>query len=146
MNIDEEFKDRLIQVIFEQQYISDSYEESSCSDEELLVIDQSSTESSTQLESDHIQACLCNQVNVLDQTDYSMLIGMIDSIGDPILKANYIKQIQEKISTQNTTQNTNNPFTNQNDPVIPDFEENVMKLFSPKQRKVTIPDLQKEIK
>ena len=71
---------------------------------------------------------------------------MIDSIGDPILKANYIKQLQEKISTQNTTQNTNNPSTNQKDPVIPDFEENVMKLFSPKQRKVTIPDLQKEIK
>ena len=142
MNIDEEFKDRLIQVIFEQQYTSDSYEESSSDEEELLVIDQSSTESSTQQESDHIQACLCNQVNVLDQTDYSMLIGMIDSIGDPILKANYIKQIQEKISTQNT----NSPSTSQKDPVIPDFEENVMKLFSPKQRKVTIPDLQKEIK
>ena len=64
---------------------------------------------------------------------------MIDSISDPILKANYIKQIQEKISTQDT----NKPSTSQK---IPDFDENVMKLFSPKQRKVTIPDLQNEIK
>ncbi|KAI9194316.1 hypothetical protein LWI28_004979 [Acer negundo] len=66
---------------------------------------------------------------------------MIDSINDPILKASYIRQIQQKISQPST----NNPLANPKGPTISNFDENVIRLFSPKQRKVTITDLQKEI-
>ena len=72
------------------------------------------------------QTCACKEVNVLDQTDYSLIIGMIDSIEDPILKANFIRQVQQKI-TKALAQPTKateeeKPATSS---IVPDFDQNV---------------------
>ena len=92
------------------------------------------------------QACTCKEINVLDQSDYSLIIGMIDSIEDPILKANFIRQVQQKITKTSTHPSKpveeNKPVTSS---IVPDFDQNVLRKFHDNQKKITIPDLQKEI-
>ncbi|KAK3229560.1 hypothetical protein Dsin_001441 [Dipteronia sinensis] len=91
------------------------------------------------------QPCICKEINVLDQHDYTMIIGMIDSIEDPSLKAKYLRELQQNISSGRTQQPTISspptsiPFS------TPDFDSNVIGRFQTKTRKITISDLQKEI-
>ncbi|KAK3229381.1 hypothetical protein Dsin_001262 [Dipteronia sinensis] len=91
------------------------------------------------------QPCICKEINVLDQHDYTMIIGMIDSIEDPSLKAKYLRELQQNISSGRTQQPiissppTSFPFS------TPDFDSNVIGRFQTKTKKITISDLQKEI-
>ncbi|KAK3204832.1 hypothetical protein Dsin_018878, partial [Dipteronia sinensis] len=106
--------------------------------------DPDTTSSSTQ--SDYYpdkQPCICKEINVLDQHDYSMIIGMIDSINDPSIKAKYIKELQQKILT-NQTKPSPQPTTD-NSYSTPDFDSNVIGRFQSKPRKITISDLQTEV-
>ena len=71
---------------------------------------------------------------------------MIDSIEDPILKANFIRQVQQKITKTSTQPSKpveeNKPVTSS---IVPDFDQNILRKFHDNQKKITIPDLQKEI-
>ncbi|KAK3230711.1 hypothetical protein Dsin_002592 [Dipteronia sinensis] len=89
------------------------------------------------------QPCICKEISVLDQHDYSMIIVMIDNIDDPSIKARYIKELQQKIFTNQT--NPSQQPTTDNSYSTPDFDSNVIGRFQSKPRKITISDLQTEV-
>ena len=98
LDISEETKERLIQTLYETDTETSSKEIESESDNKVLVQEDIDSEPLTDSDSEsqicEKQACTCKEINVLDQSDYSLIIGMIDSIEDPILKANFIRQVQ----------------------------------------------------
>ncbi|KAK2641889.1 hypothetical protein Ddye_023652 [Dipteronia dyeriana] len=153
LDLDDQTKEKIIQALY-----IDSETPSSCSlassDNEVLIIDGSSSNSETSSSSYDTepdkQPCFCKEINVLDKYDYSLMISMIDSIEDPIQKAQYIKQLQKRITEQPSRSKDNKPLNEtkpfKNAPFEePDFEQNVLGKFNNKSRRVTIPDLQKEI-
>ncbi|KAK3221810.1 hypothetical protein Dsin_008835 [Dipteronia sinensis] len=68
---------------------------------------------------------------------------MIDSINDPSIKAKFIKELQQKILTNQTNQ-SQQPSTD-NSYSTHDFDSNVIGRFQSKPRKITISDLQTEV-
>ncbi|KAK3226316.1 hypothetical protein Dsin_006178 [Dipteronia sinensis] len=151
LDISEEIKDKLVQLLYNDISSDADFSDSdSCqsSDNAILAINDTSDSdfSSSSTQSDYQpdkQPCICKEINVLDQHDYSMIIGMIDNISDPIVKAKYIKDLQQKIITnQSTAQSHSTPSVPYS---TPDFDSNVIGRFQSKPRKVTISDLQTEI-
>ncbi|KAK3204983.1 hypothetical protein Dsin_019029 [Dipteronia sinensis] len=98
LDIDDHIKDRLIQVLCDE---SDTDIEISSLDNEILILGDSDTTEKTSSddpseETPETQLCICKEINVLDQHDYSLIISMIDIIEDPTLKAGHTRQLQKK--------------------------------------------------
>ncbi|KAK2656920.1 hypothetical protein Ddye_009972 [Dipteronia dyeriana] len=90
LDIGEEIKDKVLQILHVE---SDSELEASTSPDEVLVIGDSSGDTSYDSSSDSdpdIQLCICKEINVVDQYDFSLIISMIDNIEDLIQKAKHI--------------------------------------------------------
>ncbi|KAK2659176.1 hypothetical protein Ddye_005709 [Dipteronia dyeriana] len=84
LDIEENIKDKILQVFYED---SDSSIETTSSLKEVLVLEESSDETSSDSSSrtdTNIQPCVCKEINVLDQHDYSLILSMIDNIEDPV--------------------------------------------------------------